>query len=146
VKIRVFKGEFISDPFSNSESFAPPIRTTGTALVPVGNGARFGAYLLDGLLAIVTCGIGWLIWSIFMWQQGTTPGKKMVGLVVVDNLTGQPAAIGKMALRELVGKLLLGSITFGVTSLVSGILILVNKDRQGLWDKIAGTTVCRAAS
>ena len=134
----------MSDPFSNSQPFSPPVQASSANLTPVGNGARFGAYLLDGLLAIVTCGIGWLIWSIFMWQQGTTPGKKMVGLVIVDTATGQPAAMGKMALRELVGKLLLGSITFGITSLVSGILILVNKDRQGLWDKIAGTTVCRA--
>ena len=37
---------------------------------------RLGAYALDFALAICTCGIGWLIWSIVVWGQGQTPGKQ----------------------------------------------------------------------
>jgi hypothetical protein len=69
----------------------------------------------------------------------------MLGLVVIDTTTGQPANMGKMAMRELVGKWLLSSISLGVTTLVGGIMILANDKRQGIWDQIASTTVCRRA-
>ena len=143
----------MSNSFPSDDPFgAPPPfsgnRTPSAASVgsytPCDNGVRFGAYALDLLLAIVTCFIGWLIWSIILWQQGTSPAKKMLGLVVIDTTTGAPANMGKMAMRELVGKTLLGSISFGITTLVGAIMILSNNKRQGIWDQIASTTVCRA--
>lgn len=136
----------------SEDPFGAPDPTTmhgatkaGGTYTPCDNGARFGAFLLECLLFLVTCGIGWLIWSIILWNQSTSPAKKMLKLVVVDTETGRPAAMGKMAMRELVGKMLLGSISGGITSLVSGIMILASDKRQGIWDQIAGTTVCRAA-
>ena len=128
-------------PFSGNQASFPAHSGSYT---PCDNGIRFGAFALDFLLAIVTCGIGWLIWSIILWQQGTSPAKKMLGLVVIDTTTGAPANMGKMAMRELVGKTLLGSISFGITTLVGAIMILSNNKRQGIWDQIASTTVCRA--
>ena len=107
-------------PFSGSRT--SPAAPTGS-YTPCDNGIRFGAYALDLLLAVVTCFIGWLIWSIILWQQGTSPAKKMLGLV---------------------GKTLLGSISFGITTLVGAIMILSNDKRQGIWDQIASTTVCRS--
>jgi uncharacterized RDD family membrane protein YckC len=53
--------------------------------------------------------------------------------------TGRPAGRGQMALRELVGKVLLGFVPF--YTLVSAIFVLVDPRRQGLWDKIANTVV-----
>jgi hypothetical protein len=103
-------------------------------------GKRFGGYLLEIVLAIVTLGIGWLIWSFVVWSDGKTPAKSLLGMRVVKADTGQVATWGDMALRELVGKWLLGSFTFGITTLVSCFMIL-GQDAQGIWDKIANTIV-----
>lgn len=138
-----------NDPFGAPDpNFAlrnTPNSPAPASYIPCDNGVRFGAFALDCLLAIVTCGIGWLIWSIVLWNQSTSPAKKMLKLIVIDNETGRPAAMGKMAMRELVGKTLLSWVSAGITSLVSGIMILASDKRQGIWDQIAGTTVCRSA-
>ena len=127
----------MSNPFAT-----PPLPPPGRGVVPCDNGVRFGAFMLDVFLAIVTCVIGWLIWSIVLWGQSTSPAKKMLGLVVVDLNTGAPATMQQMLLRELLGKIILGSIA-GVISLVSGVLILTQPSRQGVWDYISTTTVVR---
>jgi uncharacterized RDD family membrane protein YckC len=105
-------------------------------------GKRFGAYLVDGLIASITIGIGWLIWSIVLWSKGTgqSPGKKLMGMRVVSEETGQAASFGTMAKRELLVKGLLNSITFGIIFLLSVIGIL-GKSRKGVWDKMAKTIV-----
>lgn len=138
-------------------SFPPPAFPTSP--VPVGNGRRFGAFLLDGLLAIVTCGIGWLIWSIVLWQQSTTPAKKILGMKIVDSKTGAPATMNQMVMRELVVKLILiialnyvgtfvgvdFSIGLGnLVTLASGIMVLASASRQAVWDLVAGTVVVDA--
>jgi uncharacterized RDD family membrane protein YckC len=107
---------------------------------PCSNGQRLGASLLDGLLFVVTLGIGWLIWDIVLFSQSTSPAKKMLGLRIVDINSGAPATMQQMLLREVLGKFILGSIT-GITGLVSIVLILVTPSRQGVWDYIARTTV-----
>jgi uncharacterized RDD family membrane protein YckC len=140
----------MSDPFSsppppppsnNSGSFGAGAGA-GAGVVPCGNGVRFGALLLDSLLFVVTCGIGWLIWSIVLWQQSTSPAKKMLNLKIVDINTGAPASMVQMLLREGLGKIVLGAIT-GIVGIVSAILILVVPSRQGVWDYISKTTVVR---
>lgn len=128
----------MSDPFA----LPPPPPPSSNGVVPCENGVRFGALLLDALLMIVTCFIGWLIWSIVLWGQSTSPAKKMLGLQIVDLQTGAPATMQQMLLRELVGKIILGSIT-GVVGLVSAVLILVQPNRQGVWDYISKTTVVK---
>ena len=138
----------MSDPFSSPppppggnspSSFGLP----GGGVVPCGHGVRLGALALDSLLFVVTCGIGWLVWSIVLWQQATSPAKKMLGLRIVDLNTGAPATMQQMVLRELVGKIVLGSVTSGVTHLVSAVLVLVTPTRQGVWDYLSKTTVVR---
>jgi uncharacterized RDD family membrane protein YckC len=105
-------------------------------------GRRFGAYLLDAVLILVTLFIGWLIWSLIIWSKGQSPAKSLLGMRCVRTDTGQAATWGTMALRELVGKMLLANFTFGITTLVSAIMILSDNDRrEGLWDKIANTVV-----
>lgn len=106
-----------------------------------GLGRRFGAFVLDLLLSIVLLGIGWLIWSLVIWTKGQSPGKALLGIRVLKADTGRSASWGTMVLRELVGKWLLGSVTGGITTIVSIVMILTGDTRQGLWDKIAGTTV-----
>ncbi|MCX6541107.1 MAG: RDD family protein [Actinobacteria bacterium] len=123
-----------SDYFGNSSSSA--------TVVPCSNGVRFGAFMLDILLAIVTCGIGWLIWDIVLWQQATSPAKKMLNLRIVDTNTGAPASMTQMLLREGLGKIVIGAVT-GIAGLVSAVLILATPTRKGVWDYIATTTVVR---
>jgi uncharacterized RDD family membrane protein YckC len=98
--------------------------------------------LLDSLLFVVTCGIGWLIWDIVLWQKSTSPAKKMLNLKIVDINTGAPASMVQMLLREGLGKIVLSAIT-GIVGIVSAILILVVPSRQGVWDYISKTTVVR---
>jgi len=94
------------------------------------------------LLFVVTCGIGWLIWDIVLWQQSTSPAKKMLNLKIVDINTGAPASMVQMLLREGLGKIVLSAIT-GIVGIISAILILVVPSRQGVWDYISKTTVVR---
>jgi len=136
----------MSDPFSSPPP-PPPSNNSGSfgagaGAVPCGNGVRFGALLLDSLLFIVTCGIGWLIWDIVLWQQSTSPAKKMLNLKIVDINTGAPASMVQMLLREGLGKIVLSAIT-GIVGIISAVLILVVPSRQGVWDYISKTTVVR---
>jgi uncharacterized RDD family membrane protein YckC len=134
----------MSDPFSSPPPLPPSNNSSSfsAGVVPCGNGVRFGALLLDSLLFIVTCGIGWLIWDIVLWQQSTSPAKKMLNLKIVDISTGAPASMVQMLLREGLGKIVLSAIT-GIVGIISAILILVVPSRQGVWDYISKTTVVR---
>lgn len=134
----------MSDPFSSPPPLPPSSNSVSfsAGVVPCGNGVRFGALLLDSLLFIVTCGIGWLIWDIVLWQQSTSPAKKMLNLKIVDINTGAPASMVQMLLREGLGKIVLSAIT-GIVGIISAILILVVPSRQGVWDYISKTTVVR---
>ncbi len=107
---------------------------------PSSPGRRLGAYLLDGVLAFVTLFIGWIVWSLVLWSKGQSPGKSLLGMRCMSTETGRAATWGTMALREVVGKSLLGSVSFGITTLVSCFLILGNSS-QGIWDKISTTVV-----
>ena len=134
----------MSDPFSSPPP--PPSNSSGSlggGVVPCGNGVRLWATVLDGLLFIVTCGIGWLIWDIVLWQQSTSPAKKMLNLKIVDINTGAPASMQQMLLREVLGKIILSTVTSGVSTLIGAVLILVVPGRQGVWDYISKTTVVR---
>ena len=137
----------MSDPFSMPPT--PPLPSSGSSnslgagVVPCDNGIRFWASMLDGLLFVVTCGIGWFIWDIVLWSQSTSPAKKMLKLRIVDSTTGAPATMQQMLMRQILGKYILSSVTSGLTTLIGAILILVQPGRQGVWDYIAKTTVVR---
>jgi hypothetical protein len=61
---------------------------------------RLGAYALDWGLALLTLGIGWLIWSMIVWPEGQTPAKKILKLRTINVGTKQPATWGHMSIRE----------------------------------------------
>jgi uncharacterized RDD family membrane protein YckC len=113
-------------------SYAPPLSSSGK---------RFGAYLLEILLMLVTLVIGWIIWSLIVWGKGLTPAKQLLRMQCVDANTGEVSGWGTMALRELVGKLILGNVTFGITTIIGGVMVLTDDRHQALWDKIATTVV-----
>ncbi len=82
---------------------------------------RLSAYALDMALAFVTCGIGWLIWSLVVWGQGQTPGKKILKIRVYAADTQRQATWGHMAVREFLLLLAIG-IASGVINLVTIVL------------------------
>jgi len=61
---------------------------------------RLGALALDCALSILTLGIGWIIWSLIVWGEGQTPGKKILKIRVYAATTEKPATWGHMAVRE----------------------------------------------
>lgn len=105
-------------------------------------GSRIGAALLDALLAVVTLGIGWIIWSVVLWKDSTSPGKKILRMRVVDANTGAPATMNQMVMREAVGKWVLGYVT-GIVSIASCVMLFTTPKRQAVWDYVATTAVVR---
>lgn len=125
----------------------PPSLGTVPAMAPGGAtlataGARIGAALIDGLLMLVTLGIGWIIWSVVLWKDATSPGKKMLGMRIVDANTGAPATMNQMVMREAVGKWVLGYVT-GIVSVASCVMLFATPRRQAVWDYVATTVVVR---
>ena len=108
-------------------------------------GKRLGGHLLEIVLVIVTVVIGWLIWSFIVWGRSVTPAKQLLKMKVVKKDSGLRASYGTMALRELVGKWLIVNLAIGslcgLVTIVLDFMLVWDKDRQELWDKIAGTIV-----
>jgi hypothetical protein len=137
-------------------SYAPPamapysvVQAGPQVAVPAGTqlsslGKRFGGYLLDGLLAIVTLGIGYLVWMLITWSKGQSPGKQLLKMRCIDQRTGRAATWGTMFVREFVIRGLLigviGAFTLGILPLVA-ILMIFGMTRQTLWDRMASTIV-----
>lgn len=61
---------------------------------------RLGGYLLDLGLALITLGIGWVIWSLFAWRNGQTPAKQILKMRVVAEENRTSATWGHMAIRQ----------------------------------------------
>jgi uncharacterized RDD family membrane protein YckC len=111
---------------------------------PVSVGGRFGAFLLDMMLCVVTLGIGYLIWTVVVWSDGQTPGKRLLGHVVVDAGTGVPFDWGRMALRQFVIQGLLGSVLSSITLSayfwIDGLMVC-GEGRRTLHDRLANSVV-----
>jgi len=127
-------------------------------------GKRLGAHVLDWIIPLVafflifvTAGIGaatgtivggsisvilgflllmtYVIWALKLFKNGTTPGKKLLGMRVIKE-DGTPAGFFTMLIREWVGKPISGLI------LSLGFLwILFDRDKQGWHDKLMSTYV-----
>jgi uncharacterized RDD family membrane protein YckC len=110
----------------------------GVQLASVGR--RIGAFFLAIPLAIVTLGIGYLIWGLIVWGSGQTPALQVLGMRCWRPETGRVAGWWWMALREIIGRIVDGILSF-VTLLVSFILMCTRSDRGCLHDLIAGTVV-----
>jgi uncharacterized RDD family membrane protein YckC len=103
-------------------------------------GRRIGAFFLAIPLAIVTLGIGYVIWGLIVWGSGTTPALQVLGMRCWRPETGQVPGWWWMALREVVGRIVDGILSI-ITYLVSFILMCSRPDRRCLHDLIAGTVV-----
>ncbi len=61
---------------------------------------RLGGYFLDLALALITLGIGWVIWSLVVWRNGQTPAKQILKMRVVAEESRTNATWGHMGIRQ----------------------------------------------
>jgi uncharacterized RDD family membrane protein YckC len=116
--------------------------STGTLTLPEGvvltsKGRRLLCALLEGVLAIVTLGIGYFIWQFFTYGTGQTPGKKLMGIRVISLNDGKATTFWMTLLREWIVKAFIGGITFGIAY----VWILFDDKNQSLYDKVLNTVV-----
>ncbi|MGW7607056.1 RDD family protein [Streptomyces sp. NPDC054766] len=113
----------------------------------VGAGARFGAYLLNLLLVVVTLGIGWLVWAMVTWStDSANPGQKIMGLCIVKKDTGVRLTWGDMFVRNfLLGGVVLGFLSGMTLSIVAWVNLfkVFGSEKQSLVDSMAGSVVVR---
>ena len=103
-------------------------------------GRRIGAYFLAIPLAIITLGIGYVIWGLIAWRKGQTPALQVLGMRCWRPETQCVPGFWWMALREVVGRLADG-IVGPITEIVSFVLMMTSQDHKSLHDMIAGTVV-----
>jgi len=72
----------------------------GYAFPLASRGKRFGALALDALFYMITCGIGWFIWTLIVWKDGQTPGKQVLKMRTYGTVLARPASWGHMAIRN----------------------------------------------
>jgi uncharacterized RDD family membrane protein YckC len=110
----------------------------GTELASVGR--RIGAYFLAIPLAIVTLGVGYIIWGLIVWPNGQTPALQVLNMRAWRPETGKVAGFWYMALREIVGRFIDGILSL-ITAITSFVLFVAGKEHKSLHDLIAGTVV-----
>jgi uncharacterized RDD family membrane protein YckC len=103
-------------------------------------GRRIGAFFLAIPLAIITLGIGYVIWGLMIWRKGQTPALQVLGMRCWRPETQSVPGFWWMALREVVGRLA-DNILGAITGIVSFILMMTSQDRKCLHDMVAGTVV-----
>ena len=77
-------------------------------------------------------------------KDGTTMGKKMLQMRVIDAKTGKDATKFQLFMRFVFFTLInvmLGIFTYGLSIFASIIMMFINKNRQTIHDVIAGTIV-----
>jgi TonB family protein len=94
-----------------------------------------------GVTSVFWTFIGYVVFALWFLSQGKTPGKWLVGIRVVDKRQGSLPGLGRMLVRETIGKI------------VSGFFLglgyfwaIFDRDGQAWHDKIAGTAVLREAA
>lgn len=105
-----------------------------------GIGRRIAAFFLTIPLVVVTLGIGYVIWGLIIWERGQTPTLQVLGMRCWRPETKRVPTWARMALREVVGRLVEGILSI-VTLGVSFALMCAGRERRSLHDHIAGTVV-----
>lgn len=112
---------------------------------------RFSASLLEGLLFVVTLGIGWFIWWLVLLGRGLTPARQILGLVILDANTRTPVSASQVFVRGTlvyfgafqVISWALSLMLFGAGTLftIVSALLIFRTSKQTLWDQITKTAV-----
>lgn len=104
------------------------------------SGRRIGAFFLAIPLAIITLGIGYAIWGLIAWSQGTTPALQVLGMRCWRPETQSVPGFWWMALRNIVGRIAENILSL-ITELISFIFMMTRPDRKTLHDMVGGTVV-----
>ena len=94
-----------------------------------------------GAAAAVILPVLYLVWFLSLLRKGLTPGKRLMGLQVVDQHTGKIPGFGKMFIREIVGRFISG-LAFGFGYFWA----IFDRNGQAWHDKIANTVVLKVPS
>lgn len=89
---------------------------------------------------VVTLGIGWFVWALVVFGRGQTPAKQVLNMRVVTLRTGEKSTWGRMFVREIVAKPLVGGISV-VTLGIANFWLIWDSRNQELWDKVVATIV-----
>lgn len=105
-------------------------------------GKRFGAFLLEIGLAIVTLGIGWLVWDLIVWKDGQSPAKQVLKMRILNAQTGRPLTWGESFVRNFLCYGLIGAVPLlGLLYRIIGACFVFNDDRRALWDRMVNSVV-----
>jgi hypothetical protein len=110
---------------------------------------RIRALLLTFCLVVVTLGVGWLIWSVVEWRQGSTASFRLTGLRVVRQSDGTSIGLGLSIVRNalLCTALLIPTMLACVVLALAFVMgasppnDLFSKPRKAPWDRLCRTTV-----
>lgn len=123
------------------EKLAPPLRRLGafaldTSIPFLALSSILGSPgVRENRSLAVTLLAGYAFFAIALFAQGTTPGKKALGMRVIRENGGKPG-LPAMMLREWIGKSISGAFF-----LLGYLWILFDRERQGWHDKLANTYV-----
>ena len=93
------------------------------------------AWFLGFSLFIVTLGIGYIVWSVFVWGQGRSPAQRMLGLRCWQPELRKVAGRKRLALRQIIGFCLNGQ-------LLAGFFIwLMSSEMRSVGDFFASTVL-----
>lgn len=77
-----------------------------------------------------------------VYWSGQLIGKKIVG-IKVTKIDGSKLTLYDMFIREIIGIVVLGFLTFGLSTIVSGFMVLLREDKRAIHDLLASTFVKR---
>jgi uncharacterized RDD family membrane protein YckC len=83
--------------------------------------------------------VGYVVLLLFFLAHGKTPGKALCGIRVTDKRNGNLPGIGRMLLRELLGKIASAAFLY-----LGYFWAIFDRDSQAWHDKIAGTVVLKS--
>lgn len=116
---------------------SPARRLSATALdyvIPVGAFVATSS-LADGSDILELVLLVYAAWVLILFSGGTTPGKRLVGIRVI-NEDGFPATLGRMVAREWIGKVISACICgLGYVGIVT------DGERRALHDRMVHTYV-----
>ena len=138
-------------------SYSTPINNAQTGSNPPMRYASFqhrlGAAALDTVLLFVTFGIGWLVWSLILWNEGLTPAKKILKLRTYSFESGTVATWGHMSVREFLIPVTVSIVSYipyigwaiSIAYIVLEIVFYFTKGQRSFTDHWAKTAVINEA-
>ena len=118
---------------------------------------RLAGALLEVVLFVLTLGIGWIVWYLFVARNGQSPAKRLLGMRVMRD--GEVANLGWMLIRDLAIRIIAfgalngvliailgeaaGGAIYGLLVVIAALWCIWDARRRCLWDIAAGTEVVR---